>query len=206
MTYWFEQKNHNLKITLFVLHVCTHHGHKKKVVCGRMGLCQSCCSRRRKELREDLSCIEWKDTVEYKFPLQEGYVIKVYDGDTITIAYRLPYKGSPLYRSSVRLKGIDAPEMKGKGVGEEEKAASIVARDYLQNLVLRKWVRLENVEVEKYGRILADVYCYEKNVCVNNLMLEQRLAVAYDGGTKKKPDSWSYYRETGNLLVPNVKI
>ena len=58
--------------------------------------------------------IEWKDTIEYKVPIQGGRVIKVYDGDTITIAARLPYDDSQLYRFSVRLNGIDAPEIKGK--------------------------------------------------------------------------------------------
>ena len=53
--------------------------------------------------------IKWEDTVEFTFPITGGRVIKVYDADTITIATRLPFKDSPLYRLSVRLNGIDAP-------------------------------------------------------------------------------------------------
>ncbi len=34
--------------------------------------------------------IRWEDTVEFTFPITNGYVIKVYDGDTITIASKLP--------------------------------------------------------------------------------------------------------------------
>ena len=57
-----------------------------------------------------LTDIKYEDTVEFTFPITEGKVIKVYDADTITIASKLPYKESPIYRLSVRLNGIDAPE------------------------------------------------------------------------------------------------
>ena len=64
--------------------------------------------------------IELKDTVPFTFPIENGQVIKVYDGDTITIASKLPYDASPLYRLSVRLNGIDTPEIKGKNDDEKE--------------------------------------------------------------------------------------
>ena len=63
---------------------------------------------------EDGNNIKWEDTVEFTFPIEGGRVIKVYDGDTITIASKLPFNDSPLYRLSVRLNGIDTPEIKGK--------------------------------------------------------------------------------------------
>lgn len=56
----------------------------------------------------------WADTIPFVHPVNSGICIKVYDGDTITIAAKLPYKGSPIYRFSVRLNGIDTPEIKGK--------------------------------------------------------------------------------------------
>lgn len=144
---------------------------------------------------EDGDDIKWEDTVEFTFPIKEGRVIKVYDADTITIAAKLPYEGSPLYRLSVRLNGIDTPEIKGKGICDEEKAAAKVARDFVADRVLNKVVRLENVESEKYGRILADVYI--QDVHLNALLLQERLAVPYTGGTKVKPASWALYRENG---------
>jgi endonuclease YncB( thermonuclease family) len=107
---------------------------------------------------EDGCDIKWEDTIEFTFPIKGGRVIKVYDADTITIASKLPYNDSPMYRLSVRLNGIDTPEIKGKGVEEDEKAAAKLARDFVSNLALNKYVRLENIESEKYGRILADVY------------------------------------------------
>lgn len=150
-----------------------------------------------KNYMEDGSDIKWEDTVEFTFPIKGGRVIKVYDADTITIASKLPYDESPMYRLSVRLNGIDTPEIKGKGVSEEEKEAAKIARDYVSNLVLNKVVRLENIESEKYGRILADVFI--GNIHLNELLIKERYAVSYDGGTKKKPQSWLKYKLTGEL-------
>ena len=83
----------------------------------------------------DGSDIKWEDTVEFTFPIKGGRVIKVYDADTITISSKLPYDESPMYRLSVRLNGIDAPEIKGKDVSDEEKEAAKQARDFVSVLV-----------------------------------------------------------------------
>ena len=147
---------------------------------------------------EDGCDIKWEDTVEFTFPITGGRVIKVYDADTITIASKLPYDESPMYRLSVRLSGIDTPEIKGKGVLDEEKEAAKTARDFVFNLVFNKFIRLENIQSEKYGRILADVFIGD--VHLNELLIKERYAVKYDGGTKKKPVSWSKYRLTGEML------
>ena len=144
---------------------------------------------------EDGTNIKMEDTVEFTFPIKGGRVIKCYDADTITIASKLPYNESPLYRLSVRLNGIDAPEIKGKS--EEEKEVAKQARDFVSNLVLNKYVRLENVESEKYGRILADVYIGD--VHVNELLVKEKYAVKDDGGTTRTPASWLKYRNTGEM-------
>lgn len=123
--------------------------------------------------------ILWEDTEPFAAPIHEGTVIKVYDGDTITIASKLPYRGSPLYRFSVRLAGIDTPEMQGP---EVERA--ILARNTLSNLILNKKVKLENVRNEKYGRLLANVYV--NDIHVNKWMIDHKLAVPYFGGKKEE--------------------
>ena len=66
-----------------------------------------------------------------------------------------------------------------------------MARDALQEKILHKQVILKNVTTEKYGRLLADVYC--NGVHYNNWMIENRYAVAYDGGTKQSPENWELY-------------
>lgn len=128
----------------------------------------------------NLDGVKYEDTIPFIPPITSGLVIKVYDGDTITIASRLPYQGSPLYRFSVRLNGIDAPEIKSKS--EEEKKLAKIAKDKLSQQILNKVITLKNVSLEKYGRILADVIIDGKNM--SEFMVEQKLAVKYDGGTK----------------------
>ncbi len=139
--------------------------------------------------------IYWKDTIQFVPPVEKGIVIKVYDGDTITIASKLPYPASPLYRFSVRLNGIDCPEIKGKD--EHEKHCAQIAKQEMSNLILNKVVTLKNVQTEKYGRILADVYIGDLQL--NKHMIEKRLAVSYDGGTKISPSNWMNYYAKGEL-------
>ena len=137
--------------------------------------------------------IEWKDCAPFVPPIDRGVVIKVYDGDTITIASKLPYPNSPLYRFSVRLNGIDCPEIKAKN--EYEKDCAHLAKKEVYDLVFNKIVILKNVQTEKYGRVLADVYVGELHL--NDHLLKKRLAVAYDGGTKNCPTNWMDYYYTG---------
>ena len=133
-----------------------------------------------------LQNIEYADTSPFVPPIHFGKVIKVYDGDTITIASVLPNTTEPIYRFSVRLNGIDTPEIRGKT--PEEKELAILARDELYNKIYGKMVTLENVGTEKYGRILADVYLDEEHI--NEWLVSEEYAVRYDGGTKYRPVSW----------------
>ena len=135
--------------------------------------------------------ITWGDTIPFTVPIKGGKVIKVYDGDSITIAAKLPFENSLLYRFSVRLNGIDTPEIKGKN--EDEKEAAKNARDALSKLILNKYIVLKNVDNEKYGRILADVYLGELHI--NDWLVRERYAVRYDGGTKRGPTSWLNYKK-----------
>ena len=130
--------------------------------------------------------VTWKTTVAFIPPVYGGKVIKVYDGDTITIATRLPIPNSPIYRFNVRLLGIDSAEIKTKSMAE--KACAVEARDALVSKIFGEIVTLQNVSLEKYGRILADVYL--ENIHINRWMLDNKLAVEYDGGTKNAPAEW----------------
>ena len=123
--------------------------------------------------------ITYEQTRPFIPPIKEGKVIKVYDGDTITIAAVL---FDTAYRFPVRLFGIDCPELKGSS--PEEKQRAIKARDDLSEMVLGKMVRLENVTTEKYGRLLAEVYLGDINL--STWMLEKKHAYPYFGGTKSK--------------------
>lgn len=129
--------------------------------------------------KRDGTDIRLEDTVQYIPNVTEGRVIKVYDGDTITIASKIP-NDEILYRFQVRLSDIDCPEIKTSNNIEKKYAED--ARTFLRRLVLNKHVRLTNVRLEKYGRLIANVYCGD--IHVNDVMIKQNFAVKYDG--KKK--------------------
>ena len=142
-----------------------------------------------------LETIEYDDTIPFIPPVTRGKVIKVYDGDTITIASKMPWDSSPFFRFSVRLNGIDCPEIRTKNVNEKKCAK--MAKEMLSKNILHKIVTLKNVELEKYGRILADVYIQDTNV--TDCLIKNHLAVEYHGGKKQCPDDWlEYYSKRNN--------
>ena len=116
----------------------------------------------------------WETTKPYVPQVKYGYVIKVYDGDTITVASRMY---GTYYRFSVRLRGIDCPEIKSA-----DNAIAKIAQKKVADLILNKMVYLTDVSMDKYGRLLANV-SYQ-GIDVSTFLLKQKLAVPYDGGTK----------------------
>jgi len=107
-------------------------------------------------------------------------LVSVYDGDTFTcdIDGLHPLIGESI---SIRIRGIDAPEMKDERSDIREK--SIQARDYLRRrLVTAEKIELRHLERDKYFRILADVYVNE--ILISRELVAKKLAKPYDGGTK----------------------
>jgi endonuclease YncB( thermonuclease family) len=149
----------------------------------------------------------WKETTTYTPLVSCGRVIKVYDGDTITIAvYNESIIGGTLvgetrqstptiYRFPVRLLGIDCPEKRTKN--PTEKKISLLAQAAVSDLILGEIVDLTNVSMDKYGRLLANVKC--KNQDISQMLIDKRMAVKYDGGTKISPACWERYYERGDL-------
>lgn len=107
-------------------------------------------------------------------------VKRVHDGDTFIadVAGVHPLIGSEI---PIRIKGIDAPEITDSRPEFKEKA--IQARDYLALRLQETWsIQLENVERDKYFRILADVTL--DGVDIREELLKANLAKPYDGKTK----------------------
>jgi len=131
----------------------------------------------------DYSASEYKNTSPWIPQLQRGKVIKVYDGDTITVASKC-YEHSDVYRFTIRLRGVDSPEIKGKT--DEERHHAIVARDALHKLIFGKTIIIKNCGKEKWGRVLADIYIEDigKHIHINQWLLDNKYAVAYNGGKK----------------------
>ena len=106
--------------------------------------------------------------------------LKNYDGDTITVTIPgvHPLLGDKI---SVRVRGIDTPENRGKCQKEKDLARTgqRLVESMLKNA---KAVTLENVGRGKYFRIVADVVADGKSV--GAVLLKNNLAVAYDGGKK----------------------
>jgi endonuclease YncB( thermonuclease family) len=97
------------------------------------------------------SHISPKDCMKFIPPVKFCRVIKVYDGDTVTIATKFPqFHPTDIFKFQVRLNGIDAPEIKGKTT--EEKLAALNSRDKLHTKIMNKDVELRNLGFEKYGR------------------------------------------------------
>ena len=127
-----------------------------------------------------------ENTIPYFPPITCGKVVKVYDGDTIHIASDevpcpIPDK---IYRFQIRIKHIDTPEIRTKN--EKEKNLARLAKYAMEQLVLNKFVTLEEVEHEsKWGRILAVVKINGESVA--DTMIESGHAKPYEGRHK---DPW----------------
>jgi micrococcal nuclease len=139
--------------------------------------------------RKSIDDVVYADTKIYIPNIASGKVVKVYDADTITVANRISVGGEQsdeIYRFHVRLDGIDSPEIKSKN--PTTKALAKKSRDVLTEMIFGKIVELRNVRLEKYGRLLADVYL--GNLHLNQWLIDNKYAVQYDGGTKHIPEEW----------------
>ncbi len=105
-----------------------------------------------------------------------------YDGDTCMMS--LPGI-HPLFGDHipVRLAGIDTPEMKGQC--DREKHLARQARDLVRSALSgAEAIHLRKASRDKYFRIDSKVIVDGQDL--STLLIEQGLAVPYDGGTKTK--------------------
>ena len=106
-----------------------------------------------------------------------------YDGDTVK--FKIP-NTHPLFGEniSIRVNGIDTPEMRTKDVCEKNKAKK--AQRLVENILKNaKKIDLKNISRGKYFRVVADIYA--DGVSVSSVLIKKRLAYRYDGG--RKPSS-----------------
>ena len=113
---------------------------------------------------------------------------RVVDGDTIDVTIDL---GFDLYKKErVRVAGVDTPEKRTRNL--EEKALGIDATAWLktkleetikgdEELLIRTELK---GGVGKYGRLLGWLYVGDSDVSLNEQMITEGYAHAYDGGTK----------------------
>jgi len=115
---------------------------------------------------------------------------KVLDGDTIDVIIDLGFDLAKTER--VRIAGVDTPEKRTRDL--EEKALGLDATNWLkgkleetikgdEELIIRTELK---GGVGKYGRLLGWLYVGDASISLNELMIEEGYAWAYDGGTKQK--------------------
>ena len=113
---------------------------------------------------------------------------RVVDGDTIDVTNDL---GFDLHKKErVRVAGVDTPEKRTRNL--EEKALGLDATGWLkakleetikgdEELIIRTELK---GGVGKYGRLLGWLYVGDSDISLNEQMITEGYAHAYDGGTK----------------------
>jgi endonuclease YncB( thermonuclease family) len=110
----------------------------------------------------------------------EARSLSVLDGDTLRVEATI-WPGQ-VVRVSVRVRGVDAPELKSRCLAEQ--AAALKARAVLETLVGDAPVFLSNIGGGKYyGRVLADVTTAE-GVAVGPALLALAVVRPYGGGRR----------------------
>ena len=116
------------------------------------------------------------------FSYRVNKVTKVIDGDTIDVIIDLGF--DIMYKSRLRLFGIDTPESRTRDL--VEKKYGLMSKDFLKD----KLKNAEKIvikthkgeETGKFGRILGEIFC--DNVNINQQMCDVGHAVAYYGQSK----------------------
>ncbi len=115
---------------------------------------------------------------------------RVVDGDTIDVTIDL---GFDLYKKErVRIAGVDTPEKRTRDL--EEKALGLDAtywmKKQLEDTIAGDEELIIRTELKggtgKYGRLLGWLYVGDATVSLNEQMITEGYAWAYDGGTKQK--------------------
>lgn len=141
--------------------------------------------------------VNWNDINDaplFSFKGQEieCKVVSVYDGDTVKVVFPL---NNTLYKWNCRLTGIDTPEIRTRC--KPEKQYGYKVRDCLREKILNKIVKIKCGDFDKYGRLLGEIICDEDKCSINQWLIDENYAFAYDGGTKK---SWGEYLENNPIV------
>ena len=107
-------------------------------------------------------------------------LVNVYDGDTfrVDIDSYPPIVGKNI---SIRVYGIDTPEIRGTRTRDLADLAKATAKAMLENA---KIIELRDMRRGKYFRIIADVWIDGKNM--GQLLIQKGLAKPYFGGKRAK--------------------
>ena len=116
-------------------------------------------------------------------------VVKVVDGDTLDLEIDLGF--SLTKKERCRIAGIDTPECRTRN--KEEKQYGQAAKLYMTGMLKNaKDLRVRTEKDGKYGRMLGWIYADDNELSLNEQMVVDGYAWAYDGGTKREfdKDKW----------------
>lgn len=101
-------------------------------------------------------------------------VLDVHDGDTITAEIDLGFRVTVVIK--IRFYGINTPEIVGP-----TKDAGLKSKQRVVDLLLGKeiLIKTHKDKQEKYGRWLADIYLPNLLPSINQLLINEGLAVPY---------------------------
>ena len=117
----------------------------------------------------------------YEYKIKE--VVRVVDGDTVDVNIDLGF--SLTKKERVRVAGIDTPESRTSN--PQEKVLGLHAKKVLTNkLEEAKVLTIATEKDGKYGRMLGWIHADGSPVSINQLMIDEGYAWAYDGGKKEK--------------------
>ena len=140
------------------------------------------------------------DPTDFSYRINK--VTKVVDGDTIDVIMDMVF--DIMYKSRVRLFGIDTPESRTRNL--DEKKRGLLAKKYLQE-ALKAGNKLsiktyKDNETGKFGRILGDVFIDGKSI--NAQMVKDFMAVPYTGQSKQA--IMQLHESNKKMLIKQGKI
>lgn len=131
-----------------------------------------------------------------------GRLVDIIDGDSLTVV--LPIYDN-YFKFNVRLNGIDTSELHSdnddlrhfaenaknklvKIILEQDVLTKHQIQKFLEDKLIVVW--LECLEFDKYGRLLANVYCFNKDtneydISLSQYLLDNKYAYSYNGGKKR---------------------
>ena len=122
----------------------------------------------------------WKNNMEL-IALWTAFVLSTTDGDTFRA--RVSLWPDLTMETSIRIAGIDTPELRGKC--PQEKKLATEAREALTALLKGHTVFLSHVEPDKYGGRFVGVVHTADGVDVARELLKRGLAATYSGAGSK---------------------
>jgi endonuclease YncB( thermonuclease family) len=128
-------------------------------------------------------------------------VVNVIDGDTLSLVIPLFDK---YFKFNVRINGIDTcevhsndVEIKDKGLKAKYRVVEMLSKKDIKDIlcISRKQiielfntnisiVWIECLDFDKYGRLLGNVFFDNKTKNIADILVSEKLAYRYDGGTK----------------------